>query len=187
MKVGYARTSTIEQIAGFDAQLRDLQASGCEKIFSEQLSSVDAKREQLEAALSFVREGDIFVVTKVDRLARSTRDLLNIADTLKAKGVHLCIMSPAMDTASPMGAFIFTVFGALAELERQVMLERQKEGVQRAKAQGKYKGRAPTALACTANVVSLAAQGLGAVEIAKRTGIHRQSVWRILKAQKAAE
>lgn len=187
MKVGYARTSTVEQIAGLDAQLRDLKDAGCEKVFREQLSSVDGKREQLAAALSFVREGDIFVVTKIDRLARSTRDLLNIADTLKAKGVHLCIMSPAMDTASPMGAFIFTVFGALAELERQVMLERQKEGVQRAKAQGKYKGRAPTALACTANVVSLAAQGVKPSDIAKQLKIGRTSVWRILSAQKAAE
>ena len=180
MKVGYARTSTVEQVAGLDAQLRDLAAAGCEKIFSEQLSSVDATRSQLEQALAFVREGDVFVVTKIDRLARSTKDLLNLAEILKGKGVALSILAPAMDTASPMGQFIFVMFGALAELERQVMLERQREGVQRAKAEGKYKGRSPTARACTANVVSLRAQGLGNAAIAAQLGISRMSVWRIL-------
>ena len=183
MKVGYARTSTIEQVAGFDAQLRDLLAAGCEKVFSEQLSSVDAQRAQLDAALAFVREGDIFVITKIDRLARSIKDLVGIAETLEKKGVSLQVLSPSMDTSTPAGRMTFGIFGVVAQFEREIMLERQREGIARAKAAGKYKGRSPTALACTANVVSLAAQGLGAVEIAKRTGMHRQSVWRILKAQ----
>jgi len=187
MKVGYARTSTVEQVAGYEAQQRDLLAAGCEKVFCEQLSSVDASRPQLEQALAFVREGDVFVVTKVDRLARSTKDLLNIADALKAKGVALSILSPAMDTASPMGGFIFVVFGALAELERKIMLERQREGVQRAKAQGKYKGRAPTARAQTANVASLRAQGLSMLAIAKQLRIGVGSVHRILSEKAEAD
>ena len=84
MKVGYARTSTLEQLAGLDAQIRDLSAAGCEKIFSEQVSAV-SKRPQLEAALDFIREGDTLIITKLDRLARSTQDLLDIADRVKAK------------------------------------------------------------------------------------------------------
>ena len=85
MKVGYARTSTLEQVAGFDAQIRDLTAAGCEKVFKEQVSSV-SQREQLNTALDFIRDGDTLVVTKLDRLARSTQHLLDIIGKLKAKG-----------------------------------------------------------------------------------------------------
>src|SRR5260370_41059470 len=90
MKVGYARTSGLEQQAGLDAQFRDLKAAGCEKIFSEQVSAV-GKRAQLEAAIDFIREGDTLVVTKLDRLARSTPPLLEIAERVQAKGADLCI------------------------------------------------------------------------------------------------
>jgi DNA invertase Pin-like site-specific DNA recombinase len=180
MRVGYARTSTIEQQAGYDAQLRDLKTAGCEKVFGEQLSSVDAKRPQLEAALAFVREGDTFVITKIDRLARSIRHLCEIADVLEKKGVALQVLNPSMDTSTPAGRLTFGIFGVVAQFEREIMLERQKEGVQRAKAEGRYRGRAPTARAHTANVVALSAQGLGHAAIAKQVGISRPSVWRIL-------
>src|SRR5437870_1483170 len=103
MKIGYARTSTIEQKGGLEAQLRDLKAAGVEKIFSEQLSSVDAKRAKLEEAMEFCREGDVLVCTKLDRLARSVADLVKIEERLKAKGAALHIMDPAMDTPTPAG------------------------------------------------------------------------------------
>jgi DNA invertase Pin-like site-specific DNA recombinase len=180
MRVGYARTSTVEQIAGYEAQLRELAAAGCEKVFSEQLSSVDASRPQLEQAITFVREGDAFVVTKLDRLARSMRNLIDISDALAAKGVSLVILALNVDTGTPSGRLMLNMFGSFAQFEREIMLERQREGIQRAKAAGLYKGRAPTAQAQAANVVSLSAQGMGHAAIAKQLGISRPSVWRIL-------
>jgi DNA invertase Pin-like site-specific DNA recombinase len=100
MKIGYARTSTVEQIAGLEAQERELRAAGAEKVFSERVSSV-AKREQLETALDFCRHGDVLVVTKLDRLARSMTDLVAITSKLKAKGVELQVLAMALDTSTP--------------------------------------------------------------------------------------
>src|SRR5215470_7069748 len=100
MLVGYARTSTVEQEAGLEAQERDLKALGVEKLFSEQVSSV-AEREKLTAAIDFIREGDVLVVTKLDRLARSMRDLMAIVDKIKAKGASLRILNMGMDTTTP--------------------------------------------------------------------------------------
>ena len=151
MHVGYARTSTVEQKAGFEAQKRDLLADGVERIFDEQVSSV-GERKQLEVALDFVRDGDTLVVTKLDRLARSTIDLLKIVDRLDTKNVGLRILDfggGQIDTKSPNGKLMLTMFGAMAEFERDIMLERQREGIAKAKAEGKYKGRKPTARAKT--------------------------------------
>src|SRR5947207_947053 len=184
LKVGYARTSTLEQQAGLDAQIRDLAATGCEKIFSEQVSAV-GKRSQLEAALDFIREGDTLVVTKLDRLARSTQHLLEIAHRVKAKGADLSILNLGADTSTATGRLMFTVIGAIATFEREMMLERQKEGVARAKAEGKYKGRKPTARAKAAEVRALKAEGVRPVDIARRLGIGRASVYRILGADAA--
>lgn len=180
MRVGYARTSTVEQEAGYDAQLRDLAAAGCERIFGEKLSSVDATRAQLDAALAFVRDGDTFVVSKIDRLARSIRNLCEIAEILEKKGVALQVLSPSMDTSTPAGRLTFGIFGVVAQFEREIMLERQRDGIQRAKALGRYKGRAKTAQAQTGNVVSLRACGLSMAAIAKQLGIGQASVHRIL-------
>src|SRR4051812_44936024 len=110
LKVGYARTSTFDQQAGFDAQIRDLTATGCEKIFSEQVSAV-GKRPQLEATLDFIREGDILVVAKLDRLARSTQHLLEILDRVKAKGANLHILNLGADTSTATGMLTFTIIG----------------------------------------------------------------------------
>ena len=139
MKVGYARTSSLEQQAGLDAQFRDLKVAGCEKIFSEQVSAI-GKRQQLEAAIDFIREGDTLVVTKLDRLARSTQHLLEIAERVQAKGADLCILNLG-DTSTATGRLMFTVIGAIACFERELMLERQREGIAKAKAEGKYKSR----------------------------------------------
>ena len=102
MKVGYARTSTIDQKAGFEAQLRELDAAGCEKVFKEQVSSV-GQREQLEAVLDFIREGDALVVTKLDRLARSIGDLSNITKTIDGKKANLQILGLGLDTSTATG------------------------------------------------------------------------------------
>lgn len=181
MLVGYARTSTLDQKASIEAQARDLTAAGCEKLFSEQVSSVDVtNREQLAQALDFIREGDALVVTKLDRLARSVGHLLTIMETIKAKGADLRILSMGIDTATPTGKLMLTVLGGIAEFEREIMLERQREGIAKAKADGKYKGRKPTARAKEEDVLRLKAEGVGATEIAKRLGIGRASVYRIL-------
>ena len=179
MRVGYARTSTVEQQAGFEAQVRDLEAMGCEKVFKEQVSSVGS-REQLEAAIDFIRDGDTLVVTKLDRLARSTRHLNEIVDGLREKGAHLQILDLGIDTGTPTGELILTVIGGIAQFERAMMLERQREGIAKAKAEGKYKGRKPTARAKADQVYELWAGGMGATDIANELGIGRASIYRIL-------
>ena len=140
--IGYARTSTVDQAAGLEAQERDLNAVGCTRIFTEQVSSVDVKaREQLDAALGYVREGDTLVVTKLDRLARSVAHLLDVLAVLTGKGAALSILDMGIDTSTPTGKLMLTVLGGVAEFERAIMLERQREGIAKAKAAGKYKGR----------------------------------------------
>jgi DNA invertase Pin-like site-specific DNA recombinase len=185
MKIGYARTSTVEQIAGLDAQDGELRAAGVEKVFSERVSSV-AKREQLEAALDFCRQGDLLVVTKLDRLARSMTDLVAITSKLKAKGIELQVLAMALDTSTPTGKLMLNLMGSFAEFEREIMLERQREGVARAKAEGKYRGRVPTAQRKSSEVVQLRGQGVKPEEIAARLGISRASVFRVLKDRREA-
>lgn len=188
MLIGYARTSTVDQLAGLEGQICDLGAAGAEKVFSEQVSSV-AARAELERAIEFAREGDTLIVAKPDRLARSTADLLGIVSRLEAKGVGLVILSMGgqkIDTASPTGKLMLTMLGAVATFERELMLERQREGIAKAAADGKYKGRAPTAQAKADRVRELAATGATREAIAKELGIGVASVYRILAVKKAA-
>lgn len=183
MLVGYARTSTADQIAGFEAQKAQLLQAGAERLFSEQVSSVAKSRDQLADALQFVREGDVFVVTKLDRLARSTVDLLDIVRQLDAKKVALRILDfggSSVDTQSPSGKLMLTMFGAMAQFEREMMLERQREGIAKAKREGRYRGRKPTAAAKADEVRKLAAENVSPVEIARRLQISRASVYRLL-------
>jgi len=182
MRIGYARTWTLDQKAGLEAQERDLTQAGCEKLFIEQVSSVDVvARVKLAEVLDFVREGDVLVVTKLDRLARSVAHLLEVLKGLNEKGASLSILNLGFDTAMPTGKLMLTILGSSAEFERGIMLERQREGIAKAKADGKYKGRKPTARAKTEDVLSLHSEGVGASEIAKRTRIGRASVYRILE------
>jgi DNA invertase Pin-like site-specific DNA recombinase len=183
VRIGYARTSTVEQIAGLEAQDWELREAGVEKVFSERVSSV-AKREQLEAALEFSRKGDVLVVTKLDRLARSMADLVAITSKLKAKGVELQVLAMNLDTTTPTGKLMLNLMGSFAEFEREIMLERQREGVAKAKAEGKYKGRVPTAQRKAAEVVQLRGQGVKPEAIAEKLGISRASVFRVLKDQR---
>ncbi|GLR80142.1 recombinase family protein [Azospirillum oryzae] len=185
MLIGYARTSTAEQEAGLEAQHRDLSAAGVEKLFSEQVSSVDAaKRAQLEAALDYLREGDCLVVTRLDRLARSVAHLLTLVERIEAKGAGLRILNMGVDTSTPTGKLMLTMLGGVAEFERAIMLERQREGIAKAKAEGKYKGRKPTAQAHGDNVRELKAAGRSVPEIIEETGVSRASVYRLLRSDR---
>lgn len=189
MLIGYARTSTEDQNAGLEAQLRDLKAAGVEEqnIFWEQLSSVDAERPKLKEALRFMRKGDTFVVAKLDRLARSILNYAEIQKELEAKGVALRVLNLGVDTSTPTGRMVHNTLMNVAQFEREMMLERQREGIAKAKREGKYMGRKPTAREKADQVKALAAEGLGAVEIAKRLNIGRVSVWRILNGTPEAE
>jgi len=180
MIIGYARTSTVEQKAGFEAQTAELTAAGCKKLYREQVSSV-GKREQLEAAIDFAREGDTMVVTKLDRLARSVEHLIQIEGRLREKGVSLRILSMGIDTGTATGRLMMNVVGAVGQFEREMMLERQREGIAKAKAEGKYKGRQPTAMAKAKQVRALRGQGVAPVEIARQLSISRASVYRCLE------
>jgi DNA invertase Pin-like site-specific DNA recombinase len=148
MLIGYARTSLLSQVAGLEAQQRDLRAAGCDKIFAEQVSSV-AQRAQLEQALDFVREGDQFVCTKLDRISRGVADLLAIIARLEAKEVSLRVLSmsgtQSLDTGTSTGRLMLSVIAAVGQAEREGMLERQQEGIAKAKREGRYKGCVPTA------------------------------------------
>jgi len=179
MIIGYARTSTVHQVAGFEAQVKELRLAGCEKLFQEQASSC-SPRAQLREALEFVRADDVLVVTRLDRLARSVADLMGIIDVLEQKRVGLRILNLGMDTQTPTGRLMLTVLGGVAQFEREVMLERQREGVAQAKAAGKYKGRQPVARDKRQEVVRLAAEGLTKATIAHRLNLGEATVYRIL-------
>jgi DNA invertase Pin-like site-specific DNA recombinase len=184
--VGYARVSTYDQQAGLDVQLRDLKSAGCEEIFSEQVSAI-AQRDRLKEALRFVRRGDSLIVCKPDRLARSTTDLQRIVEDLDRRGVGLIMLGMGgqqIDTRSPIGKLMVTMLAVIAEFERGLLLERQKEGVAKARADGKYKGRKPTARSKAAEVLRLDAEGLQRTEIAERLDIGVASVYRALAAAK---
>jgi DNA invertase Pin-like site-specific DNA recombinase len=182
MLIGYARTSTLDQKAGLEAQLRDLAKEGVEKVFQEQVSSVDmTNREKLSEALDFLREGDTLVVTKLDRLARSVAHLMEVLGAIEAKKANLRILSMNIDTGTATGKLMLSIMGSVAEFERSIMLERQREGITKAKAAGKYTGRKPTAKAKAGEVLRLHRKGLGGTAIAREVGIGRSSVYRILE------
>lgn len=183
MIIGYARTSTTDQKAGLEAQRRELTQAGCDKMFEEEVSSVDVKgREKLSEALEFLREGDTLVVTKLDRLARSVAHLLDLLQTIEGKGASLRILSMGVDTSTATGKLMLTLLGGVAEFEREIMLERQREGIAKAKAAGKYKGRKPTAQAKLDEVKKLADEGMPALKIAETLKIGKSSVYRMLSA-----
>jgi DNA invertase Pin-like site-specific DNA recombinase len=184
MIFGYCRVSTVEQLAGFEAQKAELLAAGAEKLFCEQVSSV-AQRAKLTEALDQLRPGDTLLVTKLDRLARSMRDLLSIVATVEGKGASLRILAMDFSTGTATGKLILNVIGSIAEWERSMMLERQKAGIEKAKAEGRYKGRKPTAKAKRGDVLALKAQGIGPAAIARTLGIGRASVYRIIDDAKA--
>lgn len=141
--IGYARVSTDEQNEARQLESFADYSEKITKIFTDKMSGKDANRPQLKAMLDYVREGDVVVVSDFSRLARSTTDMLQIVKELTDKGVALISIKEKVDTDTPQGRFMLTIFAALAELERETILQRQREGISIAKTQGKYKGRKP--------------------------------------------
>lgn len=174
---GYARVSTTDQdLAIQEAALR---TAGCEIIRSEKRSGTSTEgRTELQTLIEFARKGDAIVVTRIDRLARSIADLAGIVRTLENKGVSLRATEQPIDTGTAAGRAFLQMLGVFAEFETAIRKERQMEGIAKAKAEGVYKGRKPSI--DTAQVRALDAEGIGATEIARRLGIGRASVYRVL-------
>ncbi len=185
MKVGYARTSTIEQVAGIEAQVRDLLAAGCDadNIFQEHASAVK-QRDGLEKALGFVRKGDTLIVTKLDRLARSVPDLYKIVDRLKKKEVNLHILALGIDTGTAAGKVMLTMMAAFAEFEREIMLERQKEGIAKAKDDGRYIGRKPLPETVKGTILAYAETGANKAWIARHLNLGQATIYRVINENK---
>ena len=141
MRVGYIRCSTIEQNEA--RQLKMMEEQNAERLFIDKASGKNTDRKEFKEMMAFVRAGDTVIVESISRIARNTRDLLSIVSDLTEKGVEFVSLKENMDTTTPQGRFMLTVFGALAELERENILERQREGIEIAKSEGKYKGRKP--------------------------------------------
>lgn len=175
--VGYARVST----AGQSLEAQMVALSECDKVFKEKESGAKTARVELERMLEYVREGDIVKVTKLCRLARNTKHLLEIVEYLDDKKVSLQVLNLGIDTSSPTGRLMLTMIGAVASFERQLLLERQAEGIAIAKSQGRYKGRKPTAMDKTDDVKKMLADGLTKRLIAEKLKISLSSVYRIVK------
>ncbi len=178
MLVGYARVSSAGQ--SLELQLDALTGAGCERVFSEKKSGTSAGgREALQDAIDFAREGDTLVVTRLDRLARSSNDLHNIIAKLVAKGVQFrCLQQSGVDTDSNTGKLMLAILGAVAEFETDIRRERQREGIDKAKVEGKYRGRKPSA--DVRAIRELKAQGVGPSAIAKQLKVGRTTVYRAL-------
>jgi len=177
MKYGYARCSTQSQ--DLEIQRNTLLSAGCEIVREEKVSGTSLKgRSELNTLLEFLRKGDELVVTRIDRLARSMRDLQNIIYELTEKGVHLSATEQSINTATPEGRCFLDMLGVFAEFETRLRHERQMEGIKKAKEKGVYKGRKQTL--DVAKIKELASEGLMKTEIAKRLGIGRASVYRAL-------
>ena len=185
MLIGYARVSTQDQKYSLEDQVAELKAAGCERVYQEEVSSVDSRRLELENALDYVREGDILVVKKLDRLARSVADTVKIQERLEAKKAGLKTLDMDIDTTTPGGRLSFNLFASIAQFEREVMLERQKVGIAKAKADGKYKGRKPTATEVKNKILEKAhTTKLTRQQIADEVGCGIATVYRILKDSK---
>ena len=177
-RIGYARVSSSDQeLAG---QVEKLEMAGCAPIRSEKISGGSREgRDELQAILDFIRSGDELVVHRLDRLGRSTRDILNIVHELDQKGAALRVLEPDITTAGDLGRLVITVLGMVAEMERKLLRDRQQAGIEAAKARGVYKGRKKSV--STATVISLRSQGLGPSAIAAQLGVSRMTVHRELK------
>ena len=180
---GYARVSSLSQST--DLQVARLRAAGCDVVRQEAASGRSrAGRSELDTILEFIQPGDTLMVVKLDRLGRSTRDVLNLVHELEGKGAALRVLEPEIDTSKPEGRIILTTLSMVAEMELSFIKERQRAGIEAAKAKGVYKGRRRSIDRDA--VQQLRTEGLGATEIAKRLGIGRASVYKVLNALSAA-
>ena len=178
MMYGYARVSTTDQ--DLSIQEAALRAAGCETIRSEKVTGTTREgRTELATLMDFMRTGDVLVVTRIDRLARSIGDLHDIVRSLRSKGVALRATEQPVDTGTAAGKAFLDMLGVFAEFETNLRKERQLEGIAAAKKTGVYKGRKPSI--APEKIHELQAQGLGATEIASRLGVGRASVYRLMK------
>jgi DNA invertase Pin-like site-specific DNA recombinase len=181
-RIGYCRVSGTDQNP--EAQALRLRAEGCARLFTETISSRVKVRPELAACLDYLRPGDALVVVRLDRLARSTRELLEIAETLQGRGVDLVAVDQQIDTSSPAGRFTFTLLAAVAELEREMIRERTMDGLARAKAEGRTGGRRPSISGAKAQLVRrLAAEGQSLRQIAASVDASASAVRRFLQAR----
>lgn len=180
MKIGYIRISTVDQNTARQEVL--MHELGVEQIFLDKMSGKTMDRPELKRMMTFVREGDTVIVESISRFARNTRDLLELIEKLTEKKVGFVSKKEAIDTSTPTGKFMLTVFGAVAELEREYTLQRQKEGIAIAKANGVYKGRKPIERAEFSSVVSLWRNNqITAVEAMRRLDMKASTFYRKVK------
>lgn len=181
--VGYARVSSIDQ--DFNIQVDALKKAGCKKVFAEKKSGTSKNdRQAFHECMEYIREDDILVVTRIDRLTRSILDLQNLLLDLKEKKIHLKALEQPVDTSNASGKFFLDMLGVFAEFETNLRRERQLEGIERAKKAGVYKGRKPTARNMSNDVMQLINQGYTRKAIAKKLNIGIASIYRILKTHK---
>lgn len=180
MKVGYIRVSTVEQ--NTERQKAIMEGLGVEKLYTEMLSGKNTDRPQLNAMLDFVREGDTVVVESYSRLARSTKDLLDLVEKLNQKKVQFISQKENIDTSTPQGRLMFTMFAGLAQFERECLLQRQREGIEIAKQQGKYKGRPKKSLEnFTELYASVKNEEISISKASKLLGVSRSTFYRKMK------
>lgn len=180
MKVGYIRVSTTEQNTGRQEVI--MEKLGVEKLFNEKVTGKDINRPQLNLMMDFVREGDTVVVESYSRLARSTKDLLDLVEKLNQKNVRFISQKENIDTSTPQGRLMFTVFAGLAQFERECMLQRQREGIEIAKQQGKYKGRPKKSLDNFTDLYALVKNNeISISKASKLLGVSRSTFYRKMK------
>lgn len=182
-RVGYARTSTSDQVAGLQSQQLMLKNSSCDVVFSEHISAVNDARPEFMRAIDALSSGDTLVVTTMSRLVRRVRDLSDIKEQIESKGANLEILDLKLDTSTAIGKMTLQIIAAVSEMERELMLERQKIGIEKAKRDGKYKGKKATTSLKLDEVLRLNALGLKKEDIAKLTGMGVASVYRLLRQQ----
>ena len=181
MRIGYIRVSTQEQNTVRQEVL--MESLGVDEVYIDRMSGKNTGRPELRRMLEYVRKGDTVIVESISRFARNTRDLLELVENLTAKGVEFVSQKESIDTTTPTGKFMLTVFGAVAELEREYILQRQREGIEIAKQQGKYTGRRPVAHPDFDKVTAQWKRGeLTAVQAMKRLGMSKATFYRRVKS-----
>ena len=181
LKIGYIRVSTQEQNTLRQEVL--MEQLGAEQVYIDKVSGKNTNRPELHAMLDFVRKGDVVIVESISRFARNTQDLLELVEQLTSKGVEFVSQKEAIDTTTPTGKFMLTIFGAVAELEREYILQRQREGISLAKAQGKYRGRRPIQPPDWLEIISQWEHGeITAAAAQKRLSMSRSTFYRKVRA-----
>ncbi len=177
--VGYCRVSCDDQHC--DVQIAKLKEIGCQKIYTDHKTGRTIDREELKKCLDYLRDGDVLAITRVDRLGRSLKDLINICYELKERGIDLYIIQQNIETSTSIGQMFYSMLGIISEFEYHLKRERQIEGIARAKKEGRYKGRKPLSHDIQGQIIQLKKENIKPTEIARRLAIGRTSVYKYLK------